>query len=110
MDILTEPVVFIPKFGGNRTSENGSSAKFYCAYWTYGEMMEFSKSDVDNIDYNSRIVKKYIVKIENLTIDGDPIMTGEELINHKKAPAGLVIEIIRHLIKESALTEATEKN
>jgi len=57
----------------------------------------------------AEVLKKKVIEIENLDIDGEPIKTGEQLGNSDFIPFGLKNEIFEAILKSSGVSQEEKK-
>lgn len=72
--------------------------------------MDGDKVNSEVFDLYREVMKKHVIQIENLTVDGAPIVTGSAFYDHPSMPNALVSEIEATVVDVNRLFEDDEKN
>ena len=85
-----------------------------CEYFRIGEKMTFSTVSEDkevSLDF-LKIFRRKVKGIRNLTINGKPVTTSEELLKYPGVPEleAIMMDVVLHIIHSDELTEDETKN
>lgn len=122
---LSSTVKYVPEFGGERkrweSAEIDNPMIFHIlkmgatAFRSFAAKVSAKRDDdgpwspeMDAL--HAEIFEKYLVKIDNLTIDGEPIVDGKQFYGHVAIPSELHVEIEKAIYDQNVVTEEESKN
>lgn len=128
MALTLESIIkYIPKFSSELTKykagKNETPLTFHIkamgalafrAFAAKLALLNDEKSDAEfNAEVNTlyrEIIVNHVIKIENLSVDGVPILTGEVFYDHPAMPNALVHEIEKAIVGMNQIDEEEGKN